>query len=316
MMSVAIPDLDRVIALAAGSFHSLALGADGTVWAWGLWQGTQGAGQKVPVKVAGLDSMIAVAAGHEFSMALRVDGTVWSWGANQQGQLGDGTTTPKPKKIVQVQGLKNIVAIASGLSHGLALDVGGIIWTWGLNNAGQLGDGSITSRSTPAPVVNLDRVIAIAGGDAHSLAVRADGTVWAWGWNVNGQLGDGTTQQHGLPVQVPNLTNIVAIATGGNHSLALKADSTVLAWGNNDKGQLGNNTTADSHSPTPVLAEPGSTQPLDAVVAIAAGAAHSLAIQYDGEALAWGFNNSSRLCDGTDIDRHSPIHLICIATGA
>src|SRR5262245_6639075 len=59
MMSVAIPDLDRVIALAAGSFHSLALGADGTVWAWGLWQGTQGAGQKVPVKVAGLDSMIA-----------------------------------------------------------------------------------------------------------------------------------------------------------------------------------------------------------------------------------------------------------------
>ena len=305
------PGPDVFTAIAAGFDHSLALGADGTVWAWGQWKESGSAGQTKPVQLSFLESIIAVSAGHFFSLALRADGIVWSWGTNERGQLGDGTKIPKPKQAVQVQGLKNIVAIATGWMHGLALDGGGRVWGWGLNDQGQLGDGSITSSGVVAPVqvVNLDRVIAIAGGAIHSLALRADGTVWAWGANQKGQLGDGSTVQHVIPKQVPTLGEVVAIAAGGEHSLALKVDSTVLAWGDNGVGQLGNDTTVDSPSPTTVLTEAGSTEPLRHVIAIDAYDAHSLAILADNQALAWGYNNSGRLCDGTEINRLTPIKM-------
>ena len=225
LISVEVPD--TVTAVAAGTEHSLALGADGRVWICGVLLKSM---DKNPVQVSGLKSIIAIAAGYGFSLALRADGTVWSWGVNDKGQLGDGTTKPR-KKPVPVNGLNNIVAIAAGATHVLALDVGGNVWAWGFNTTGQLGDGTVTLRPTPGLVHNLDRVIAIAGGEAHSLALRADGTVRAWGSNSKGQLGDGSITQHELPIQVPMLSSMVAIAAGGEHSLALHSSGTVRAWG-------------------------------------------------------------------------------------
>jgi alpha-tubulin suppressor-like RCC1 family protein len=136
---------------------------------------------------------------------------------------------------------------------------------------------------------------------------RADGTVRAWGWNSKGQLGDGSITQHELPIQVPMLSSMVAIAAGGEHSLALNYSGTVWAWGANGFGQIGNDTIVDSHNPTPVLDGPGSTKSLNLITAIAAGEAHSLAIRADGEARAWGYNNASRLGDGTEMNRHTPV---------
>jgi alpha-tubulin suppressor-like RCC1 family protein len=299
---VVVPD--TVTAVAMGTEHSLALGADGTVWTCGVLLKSM---DKDPVQVSGLKSIIAIAAGDGFSLALRADGTVWSWGVNDKGQLGDGTNKPR-KKPVPVKGLNNIVAIAAGITHVLALDVGGNVWAWGFNTTGQLGDGTVVSRPKPELVHNLDRVITIAAGGAHSLALRADGTVRAWGWNSKGQLGDGSTSDHGLPIQVPMLSSMVAIAAGGEHSLALHSSGTVRAWGANGFGQIGNDTTKDSQpNPTPVLAGPGSTESLNLITAIAAGETHSLAIRADGEARAWGYNNAGRLGDGTETDRHAPV---------
>jgi len=200
LVVVEVPD--TVTAVAAGAQHSLALGADGRVWTCGVVLKSK---DKDPVLVSGLDSIIAIAAGAGFGLALRADGTVWSWGVNDKGQLGDGTTK-SGKKPVKVKGLNNIVAIdaGEGSNHGLALDVGGNVWSWGFNNQGQLGDGTVVSpRPTPRLVHNLDRVIAIAAGVAHSLALRADGTVRAWGSNGRGQLGDGSINQHELPIANP-----------------------------------------------------------------------------------------------------------------
>jgi len=310
LMVVEVPD--TVIAVAAGAQHSLALGADGRVWICGVLLKSK---DKDPVQVSGLDSIIAIAAGAGFSLALRADGTVWSWGVNDKGQLGDGTTKSREKPVL-VKGLTNIVAIdaGEGSNHGLALDVGGNVWSWGFNSTGQLGDGSVKSRPTPELVPKLDRVIAIAAGVAHSLALRADGTVRAWGSNGRGQLGDGSTNQHELPIQVPMLSSIVAIAAG-EHSLAHHSSGTVWAWGANDGGQLGNDTTGDSHNPTPVLDGPGSTESLNLITAIAAGGSHSLAIRADGEARAWGHNDAGQLGDGTEKDRHTPVAMKFVKGG-
>jgi len=131
--------------------------------------------------------------------------------------------------------------------------------TWGDNSAGELGDGTLTQRTTPVPVPGLPGVQAISANGRHDLALLADGTVMSWGDNTFGQLGNGTTSANHnaeLPVAVTGLPKAAAVAAGGEHSLALLANGTVMAWGDNSNGQLGNNSTTGSHVPVQVALSP------------------------------------------------------------
>jgi hypothetical protein len=190
--------LNDVIAIAAGSLHSLALKGDGTVVAWG----ESSSGQlNIP---AGLNDVIAIAVGGYHSLALKGDGTVVGWGYNEYGQV----SIPA--------GLNDVIAIAAGDFHSLALKNDGTVVGWGNNQFGQV--------SIPA---GLNDVTAIAAGSLHSLALKGDGTVVAWGESSSGQVN--------IPV---GLNDITAIAAGSFHSLALKGDGTVVAWGESSSGQL------------------------------------------------------------------------------
>jgi hypothetical protein len=148
-------------------------------------------------------------------------------------------------------------------------------------------------------VSGLTSVTAIAGGGEHSLALKSDGTVWAWGKGQSGQLGDGNFYSTGnlgvaTPVQVIGLTNVTAIAAGGVHSLALKSDGTVWAWGGNESGQLGDGIFfIGEAAPVQVIG-------LSAIVAIAAGSSHNLALQAlpDGVIWAWGSGANGEVGDG------------------
>jgi hypothetical protein len=126
-----------------------------------------------------------------------------------------------------------------------------MVWAWGNNGNGQLGDGTTASRDSPVQVSGLRAVVGIATRGFYSLALRSDGTVWAWGYNGQGQLGDGTTAERHTPVQVSGLSGVVASSGGGSHSLVLKSDGTVWAWGYNYYGQLGDGTAVEGHSPVP-----------------------------------------------------------------
>jgi alpha-tubulin suppressor-like RCC1 family protein len=216
-----------VVAVAGGGYHSLALKADGSVWAWGdnfsgqLGDGT-GLNRTSPVAVSGLSSgVVAVAGGGVHSLALKSDGSVVAWGFNAQGELGDGTTTNRFSPVA-VSGLSSgVVAVAGGGSHSLALKADGFVWSWGYNAEGELGDGTTINRTSPVAVSGLSSgVVAVAGGGSHSLALKADGSVWAWGDNSFGQLGDGTTINRTSPVAVSGLSGVLAVAGGGGHSLA------------------------------------------------------------------------------------------------
>jgi alpha-tubulin suppressor-like RCC1 family protein len=119
--------------IAAGAYHSLAVRSDGTVWAWGYNRfGQLGDGtilnRTAPVQVPGLSEVVAVAAGGLHSLAVRSDGTVWAWGNNSAyGQLGDGTTTDRTAPV-QVQGLSEVVTVAAGYHHSLAVRSDGTGW--------------------------------------------------------------------------------------------------------------------------------------------------------------------------------------------
>jgi len=163
--------LSDVIAVAAGGSHTAALRDDGTVWAWGFNGGRLGdrtiIDHLTPVQVHGgrtgdafLGNVTAIAAGQGSTVALREDGTVWTWGWNRDGRLGDGTSRCRgiPDRVhggaADDAFLGNVAAIAMGNWHVVALREDGSILTWGNNNWGQLGNGSITPRYTPVQTVN------------------------------------------------------------------------------------------------------------------------------------------------------------------
>jgi hypothetical protein len=217
-------------------------------------------GSDVPVAVSGLSERVkAIAAGEIDSLALLENGTVAAWGANDSGQLGDGGETSSDVPVA-VSGLTHVSAIAAGQGHhALALLENGSVTAWGLNNSGQLGDGTnegpetcgslpltFACAKTPVAVHGLPgAVTAIAGGREHSLALTPGGAALAWGRNEQGRLGDGlSTGPEGcgvqgscskLPVEVcaegakpvvcskggAFMVDAKGVAGGGEHSLAL-----------------------------------------------------------------------------------------------
>ena len=197
--AVQVRGLSGITAIAGGGLHSLALKNDGTVWAWGNNLKRQ-LGEGIPVyatyygtavKVSWLREITAITSGYSHSLAQRYNGNVQAWGNNEYGQLGDGTATEMMEIAVDVSGLEYITAIAGGEAHSLALKNDGTVWAWGNNGSGQLGDGTITDKTTAVQVNGLGDITAIAGGGYNSLALKNDGTVWAWGSNSYGQLGNG-----------------------------------------------------------------------------------------------------------------------------
>ncbi len=283
--------------VAAGQWHTLALAADGTVWAWGagtqgqLGNGTNTPTQETPVSVSSMTDAIAIAAGDSHSLAVRSDGTVWAWGGNNAGQLGDGTTSNR-NAPVQVSGLTSVVAVAAGALHSLALKSDGTVWAWGQNSSGELGDGSTANRLAPVQVLGLRGITGIAAGGSFSLALQQDGAdggfVWAFGRNDVGQLGEGSNLSRAVPVRVIGVTSAVEIDAGGAFGLARLHDGRVIAWGSNDAGQLG--AFAPPYSTTPVA-----VPTLAHIRRIGAGQLHALAADDEGRVWGWGSNADSQL---------------------
>jgi len=242
--SVVPSGLGLVKAIDAGSYHSVALKADGGVVCWGA--GTTASGiyphfgqSQVP---AGLAGVVDVAAAGMHTVALRSDGSIASWGANDYGQ------SSPPGKLGPVK------AIAAGFAHTVALLPDGTVRCWGRNNWGEC--------NVPS---GLNNVANISAGDTHVIVRKVDGSVVAWGNNFYGQLGI----PQGLPplasvrskgnhnvgrtpagevwcwqfnsagqCTVPAKLGMVDVATpGGLHTLAIRHSGTLACWGSNSNSQ-------------------------------------------------------------------------------
>jgi len=297
-----VPATRKVVAVAAGASHSLALSSDGKVVSWGLnTNGQLGDGtntqstEPVDVNVMGVlagRTVVAIAAGSSHSLALCSDGTVVSWGLNTYGQLGNSSNDMSnvPVAVTVASSAlngKNVVAIAAGGNHSLVLCSDGTVATWGLNGSGQLGNGTTTLQTKPvavstAGVLNGKFVRMIAAGDSHSLALCSDGTTASWGLNTSGQLGTGNNTQSSVPVMVNdtgvlNGKSVSMVSAGVSHSIAHCTDGTVATWGANSNGELGTNDTTNRNLPEVVDAAALQNGGISAVISGPA-ALHSLAL--------------------------------------
>jgi alpha-tubulin suppressor-like RCC1 family protein len=284
-------------AISAGDNHTLALREDGTVLAWGSDRyGQLGLGRTVialaPTRVNGVATRNApnsLAGGDSHFVLLQADGSVWAWGSNRNGQLGDGSTADSPIPI-RVTGLpSNVVAVAAGGDHSMALTSDGNVWVWGNNQFGELGDGTTTRRPSPFQVPGLANVASIAIGYFHAAVVKRDGTVWTWGNNQFGQLGDGTTTERHSPGQVSALgTTSSKVALGDWHTLVIRNDTTLWAFGFNNEGQLGDGTQTNRSTPVQVPGLRVVSVAGGGLTGTAPGVHNSAAIATDGALWVWG----------------------------
>jgi alpha-tubulin suppressor-like RCC1 family protein len=322
-----VPGLRNVVAMAAATNTAYALLSNGTIMTWGsnargelgatpladVEVSASGRGTALsPIPVLNIADAIGIAAGDYHALAVTRSGQVYVWGYDLYDQLGIEmpiikfkTHTPAAMQYLpfplRVPGLSDVVAVAGGSQHSLALLKDGTVRAWGTNKDGQVGDGTTISRKLPVPVVGVRNAVAIAADSGVSAALLADGTVMTWGSGSSG-LGRKTFVRdapHPTPAVVDGVTGVRALACGSIHMVALTNTGTVISWGDNMIGEIGH----PGASPRPIAG-------LTNVASVEAYTGRTFAVLANGTIMALGHVPWWARLDGDPTVTPLPIPLV------
>lgn len=322
---VKIDGLDEIVSISSGLWINAALKKDGTVWLWGARnvQVNNEQGERIPEKPKQekyISNVAAIKSGGFHIVALKKDGTVWCWGFNEKGQIGSESKTDQyVSDPTFVEGLENIVSIAAGSFHSLALKDDGSVWVWGHNKAGMLTGNPKENREIirkPIKVEGLPKIVKISTKGYHNIAVDEAGDTWVWGDNEFGQLGTKTKGDNDvnttdsyipIPKKIDVQYKIKSIFPGRYCCLAIKDDNSLIGWGSNTKIQYAGgimNSVAIVDSDMPV-----SVKGLTNVIEASVGYHHALILKDDGSLWTWGKNLNGQLGNGKNIDISEPVKI-------
>lgn len=213
----------------------------------------------------------------------------------------------KKKPAPPVEIILGSISAGPAATHTIYVSGSGIVWGWGNNAVGQIGDNtSGNSKSNPVSVLGATKTFCqISAGSANfSSGLDKNGRVWTWGSNSAGMLGINSIVSQRTPVSILGATKTFCkIAAGGAHMLAIDKNGRLWSWGSNTNGQLGDNSITSRRTPVSVL---GATKTF---CMISGGANHSVAIDKNGAVWAWGQNLSGQLGDNSVTSRLTPVRV-------
>lgn len=294
-------------AIVSGSAHTCGVTTSSFAYCWG-WNrpGHIGDGtteqRLIPTRVTGGLTFRGVTTTPSLvgysTCGVLTEGGAYCWGANDQGELGDGSTQQRnvPTPVV---GGSSIVQVAVGGLHSCGVTGGRRAYCWGANGSGELGDSTTVSRLTPVPVWGDLEFLEVSAGDGFTCGVTLDHRGYCWGYNGWGQFGDGTTVSQSVPTAVPGGLLFDRVSAGDRYACGVTTDGKAFCWGLNHYGQLGDGTTDQRLTPTLVA---GGLN----FVHVSAAFVHTCGVTANGAAYCWGANNSGELGDGTTTQRFVP----------
>jgi alpha-tubulin suppressor-like RCC1 family protein len=289
--------------------NTCAIKKDGTLWCWGdnqygqIGDGSFGSDVSQPTFV--MDQVLKVSVGYRHTCAIKSDGSLWCWGNNQYGQVGDGTMgTIKPFPVQPIGMNRDVADVSAGFDHTCAVKTDGSLWCWGVNDRGQLGDGTNVGKVIPKRIF-ASGIKKISTGAKYTCAIKNDSSLWCWGENSSGQLGLGIIGGYYTTPQ-PVTTNVVKVSTsiggwGDRHTCAVKSDSSIFCWGNNSYGQLGNGSFGNNISyPSSDIYVDAFYNRLTDIYHVSVGNSHTCAVDNKNQIWCWGNNYYGQLGIGKD----------------
>jgi alpha-tubulin suppressor-like RCC1 family protein len=231
---------------------------------------------------------------------------LWSWGYNPNGEIGDGASVTTYNSPIQtISGGINWKYVGTSHYFSVAIKTDGTLWSWGLNNNGQMGTNSVVTTKYSSPVQTVaggTNWRLVSGGYAHVAAVKTDGTLWLWGRNAYGQLGDNTIVSKSSPVQITGGgTNWKQPSCAFGHTFSIKTDGTLWGWGKNNLSELGLTLDNNPRSVPTLITGGGFTWKQ-----VSAGTGGSGGIKTDGTLWMWGSNAYGALGRNNTTQTNSP----------
>ena len=312
--------------LSAGRTHIVAIGADGSLWAWGGNRAGQlGDGTTIdrlsPVRIGADYDWASVSAGQgnwdAHTAAIRTDGSLWTWGRNSEGQLGNGTRANSAVPI-QIMPDYKMVSVSAGMEHTAAVRDDGTLWIWGSTGFAANGHGRGTSPishgNTPVQLGEDADWVLVSAGANYTAAIKTDGSLWGWRGDEERRWSpyEDSVTRHDTPIQIGTYTDWVSVSAGRANAFAIRSDGSLWGWGDNGAGQLGDGTRTSRS--TPVQIKVSSNGISASWASVVSGHFHAVALKTDGSLWTWGVNVHGELGDGTggrgwgdrSDDRHSP----------
>lgn len=325
-----------------GSRKTAAIDKDGNIWTWGN-HSMNSVSERTPKRITSGTKFVQVSLAGNFIIAIDQSGYLWSNG----NDYGIDSSITDFHKLTGISNTFSSVAIGSEQRNSiaypfiLAIDKSGNLYSWGINQSGQLGDGSNNDSNTPKMIMSGTRVSKISIGNAACMAIDQSGYLYTWGSNTFGGLGDGTTNNRNTPQKILSdktfndigAGNTIAIALdrsgnvwtwgneyggstprqissgfsqisiGSEYYMALDRSGYLYTWGKNSYGQLGNGTSNTATSPRQIMSGKRFNK-------ISAGQSTGRAIDIDGNMWTWGYNSYGNIGDGTSSNpKTTPIQI-------
>lgn len=194
--------------------------------------------------------------------------------------------------------------VSPGDRHTCAITNDDALYCWGINDNGQLGDGTETNRAAPTQIGSNQDWIAVSAGARHTCGIRSDHSLWCWGDRTDGQVGDGSTagNRH-VPIAVAPQAHWTDVSAGISHTCALRTNGSIWCWGDNLAGQLGDSTNEPSSTPLRAGSDAGWAD------VAASGDAHTCARRHDGTIWCWGSNDRGALGNDSQDGSSEPVQV-------